>query len=187
MSNESSIEIIERDKTDLAAAVKQSIKEHLATLDKQGVKVYGYSLSTAEEINEIIAPCGIANTKPRSESTHLEQYFTPDEWSNDLGEWGNNIFAKNIPLFSKLINEFKAVHISETPEFCYDQYELSFVSSFHQMCVQVLRDLRNEGVFNSETFFAVWVSDPNDWDMALKSIRELNPAKILDGWYGNNA
>ena len=186
MSNENSIEIIERDKTCLAAAVKQSIKEHLATLDKQGLRIYGYSLSTAEEF-EIIAPCGVANTKPRSEYTYLEQYFTPDEWDNDSGEWGNKIFAKNTPMFSKLIDEFKAVHTSEAPEYCYDQYEMSFVSSLHQMCIRVLSDLRNEGVLKSETFLAVWVSDPNDWNMTFKSIRKLNSVEILDGWYGNNA
>lgn len=179
MNQDELTQFIEQEDSDLIAATKKAVAHHLKTLAANGKEVFGYCLMTAEEIDDIIAPCGVANTIRYSEDTK-DQFFDPDEWPGDSGEWGNEIFASIQPIVETHNGRFYQLHgEADDDSFEYDEQEMAFIASYHNTYVKTLGQLRSEGVFSPDAFLAVWVSDPDDWSWIQNAIRKLNPDTVL--------
>jgi Domain of unknown function (DUF4303) len=178
MKDPAFIEWLLKPRTEIAAAVAECVRTHVATLRSLGIRFYGYALLPGEtyDIHSLIA---VANTEagikvPYTNGKYRYYRYCVDEWEH----WEREGFEKANDLLAEANTKFNLMHSKEDGDCRMDEYEVVHSEALLEAVVQGLEIAKFEGVFGvPEPFLAVWISDSGH-EILPNSVRRLNSEAI---------
>jgi hypothetical protein len=165
-------------RADVAAAVAEDVRRHVAALRARGVDFYGYAVLPGVE-DEILDLVAVVNTEadiplPPTDKSYLHYRYEADEWQH----WEYDAFPTANRLIAEANERFRAMY----PDAGYDEetyaLEVALAESLLESVVRGLEAARNGGAFGDEPpYMVVWFTDSNH-RIAGESLVRLNAAEV---------
>lgn len=155
----------------VVAAICQDVRNHVARLESG---FYGYALLPWDMSTQLAPPTlsAVVNREQDIDPENREDdyyRFGVDEWAT----WEHDGFSGSARELANLYDGFTAGHEKDPDDFEFDEEEIAFQTRFYSAHLEALLRLRNEGVFEDDTFLVIWVTDSDD-DIMNKSAKLLN-------------
>ncbi len=174
MSKEKLKSFLDQDHTKFKLLLKEAVINHITELTAANNDLYGYAIQLGESYDEM-QPVGLYN-RESDLSNPIDSYrLSPDEWRG----WEADPFELVSAEIESLNEQFQAVHENERDDFEFDEDEIQYIKKFHSDTLSVLKELKDEGFFNSlqDSIILIWLTD-SDYELKEKSVALLNSTEI---------
>ncbi|GGG48308.1 hypothetical protein GCM10011414_17600 [Croceivirga lutea] len=163
--------------------LKVAIANNVEFIKSKYPDFYGYSILPGEPYNNgngsvinmhlIIAYNNISDIK----EDEIYYKYSVDEWEH----YDNKSLESITPIIKSLYSEFEAVY-NEKSNSSNPKAEMKLINKFQGTILSVLKELKNEGLFNLEKnnpFLVIWISD-SESEIIYKSVKELNSQDVIE-------
>ena len=162
----------------LTKAVTECVRDHFATLRKQGVKPYCYALLPGEpyDIQSVVAAynCESDIKVPLGDKLYRYYRYSVDEWVHYVHDG----FDRANQCIVNANAEFAAMHVDDG-DGVMDDFEIVHSRALLEAILKGFEAAKVGGVFEEpKIFLAIWVSD-SDHEIMAKSVRRLNSDAVV--------
>jgi hypothetical protein len=164
----------------LIAAVTDGVRAHVAKLQPQEMKFYGYALLPGEpyDISSlVVATNSEGDIKvPPTDDQYRYYRFSVDEWMH----WDHNEFVAAKALLTDANKRFASMHTPTLGNYEMDEFEIAYSNGLLKALVSGLNIAKAAGVFGGKApFLVVWISD-SDETIMTESVKHLNAPAIAN-------
>jgi hypothetical protein len=166
-------------RTALTEAVTECVRNHVASLRKQGVRPYGYALLPGElyDLHSVVAAynCESDVKVPVGDKLYRYYRYSVDEWVHYVHDG----FDRANQCMVDANAEFAAMHVDDGDSVM-DDFDIAHSCALLEAILEGFEAARYAGVFGEpEIYLAMWISDSGHEIMA-ESVRRLNSAAVVN-------
>ena len=164
--------------------LKVAITNNLDSIKSKYPDFYGYSILPGEpynnangsviDINLVVAYNNLSDIK--EDETYYK--YSVDEWQH----YDTDALESITPIISDLYEEFRQLYPEKSGSLSTPKEEVKLINKFQGTILSVLKELKNEGLFNlekSSPFLVIWISD-SESEIKFKSVKELNAQEVIE-------
>lgn len=165
-------------RTAVTVAVTECVRDHFASLRKQGVEPYGYALLPGElyDIHSVVAAysCESEIKVPVGDKLYRYYRYSVDEWLHYIHEG----FDRANTSIADANAEFASMH-DDDGDCVMDDFEMAHARGLLEAILKGFEAAKQAGVFGEPgIYLAMWISDSDDEIMA-ESVRRLNSPAVV--------
>lgn len=166
---------------EIASAIADGIRIHIAEIKSRIGKLAGYALCTGEEYQHQTISTAFTDgshvSVPSSDDMFAYYTYSVDEWPH--WEVAEEAFAPANRLISAANEKFASLHCADTEADNYDEFEVAHSEALLEAMVQGLEIAKSNGwLGNFNPFLIVWISDSEN-EVIFESVRRLNDENVV--------
>jgi hypothetical protein len=176
--NEALTKWLSEPRTALTTAVTDCVRDHFASLRKQGIRPYGYALLPGEpyDLHRVVAAynCEADIKVPVGEKMYRYYRYSVDEWVHYVHDG----FDRANQCLVDANAEFTYMH-EDDGDGVMDDFEIAHSRALLEAILKGFEAAKCAGVFGvPEIYLAIWISDSGHEIMA-QSVRRLNTPTVV--------